>query len=468
VVLIELENLLFPDIFLQQRPSPNRIFRGRIRVMEGDHFTMNLTDQNSIEFYEKAREYRERINLLISRSDFRKYYDGCEILALDGRLFDDRNSLGNKDLIVHFLLNFDPKAEASIEELRKLFVAEFQSSSTFNNGARFFKNLKMDLNDFQLKEIHFGKFDDIFATSSAHVDSYGNSHDINLASEGAFDFPPRSCEPIRLKFCRQIGYNMTTMPNLLGHQNREEIEKDLIAFREVVDSECFLQAYDFLCHLLQPPCEQQLDLNRNEIRIKPRFLCRSYCQAFADGCLSRIPQKFKPYFDCERYPEQSSIQSCRHRPACVAELKNNGQGLRICDGIADCPNLEDELTCSYCPSGALFCGRGRNCINRELRCDGKFDCPDGSDEKDCCKLKFFTRRALLKMFSVFVVSISPLVEHLIKPKPLIPHRPQFFHEGFAVFSEKGQTGKLCAEGMELNPFVQSTVAESLCKALGYE
>lgn len=67
-----------------------------------------------------------------------------------------------------------------------------------------------------------------------------------------------------------------------------------------------------------------------------------------------------------------------------------------------------------------------------------------------------------------LVSISPLVEHLVKPKPLIPHRPQFFHEGFAVFSEKGQTGKLCAEGMETNEFVRSTIAESLCKALGYE
>lgn len=67
-----------------------------------------------------------------------------------------------------------------------------------------------------------------------------------------------------------------------------------------------------------------------------------------------------------------------------------------------------------------------------------------------------------------LVSIAPLVEHLTKPKPLIPHRPQFYHEGFAVFSEKGQTGKLCAEGMESNSFVRSTVAESLCKALGYE
>lgn len=42
---------------------------------------MSLTDQNSVDFVTKARDYRERINLLISRSEFRKYYDGCEVLG---------------------------------------------------------------------------------------------------------------------------------------------------------------------------------------------------------------------------------------------------------------------------------------------------------------------------------------------------------------------------------------------------
>lgn len=59
---------------------------------------------------------------------------------------------------------------------------------------------------------------------------------------------------------------------------------------------------------------------------------------------------------------------------------------------------------------------------------------------------------------------------LTYPQPLIPHRPKFFSEGFAMFSEKGATGKLCAEGMsqEKDRNIRNTVAESLCKALGYE
>lgn len=45
---------------------------------------MELADQNSLRFQHKARDYRERINLIIRRSDLREAYDGSEILGLDG------------------------------------------------------------------------------------------------------------------------------------------------------------------------------------------------------------------------------------------------------------------------------------------------------------------------------------------------------------------------------------------------
>lgn len=60
------------------------------------------------------------------------------------------------------------------------------------------------------------------------------------------------------------------------------------------------------------------------------------------------------------------------------------------------------------------------------------------------------------------------MSYLEKPVPAIPLRNQFNSEGFAVFTEKGVAGKICAEGMERGSFVRKTVAESLCKALGYE
>lgn len=67
-----------PDIL------PERVFRGKLRIIDGDVWTSDLADQNSMRFQHKIRDYRERINLIIRRSDLRDSYEGCEVLALDG------------------------------------------------------------------------------------------------------------------------------------------------------------------------------------------------------------------------------------------------------------------------------------------------------------------------------------------------------------------------------------------------
>lgn len=68
------------------------------------------------------------------------------------------------------------------------------------------------------------------------------------------------------------------------------------------------------------------------------------------------------------------------------------------------------------------------------------------------------------------MSIAPSALQLVKATTLVPYLPQFYSEGYAVFSERGVIGKLCAEGLEgeQNLLVRQTVAESLCKSLGYE
>lgn len=68
------------------------------------------------------------------------------------------------------------------------------------------------------------------------------------------------------------------------------------------------------------------------------------------------------------------------------------------------------------------------------------------------------------------MAIAPLALDLMKSDLLVPYLPQFNSEGYAVFFEKGQVGKLCAEGLqgEGKLMIRQTVAESLCKSLGYE
>lgn len=75
-----------------------------------------------------------------------------------------------------------------------------------------------------------------------------------------------------------------------------------------------------------------------------------------------------------------------------------------------------------------------------------------------------------EIFLLSTVSIAPLLSELNDPKPLTPQQVKFNSEGFAIFSEKGDSGKLCAEGLDTHndKHIQRTVSESLCKALGYE
>lgn len=69
---------------------------------------------------------------------------------------------------------------------------------------------------------------------------------------------------------------------------------------------------------------------------------------------------------------------------CVQRMQANALSPRICDGVADCEDLSDEKSCTYCTPGHLHCGIGRSCFPPSKRCDGVRDCPNGSDEKSCC------------------------------------------------------------------------------------
>lgn len=324
----------------------------------------------------------------------------------------------------------------STADLHSIFMEEITA-----DDRRHFSNITVDPDTLTFKEL-LGGMDDLPDPSTVALEKQETLPSEPIATPP----PPRKCQPLSLKYCQAIGYNTTTYPNFFGHNNDQDVEIDLITFREMVDSECFRQAFDFICKLLQPPCEL-----KEELEVTPGVVCREYCQSFWASCGDRIPEKFKKYLDCERYPESTGVLSCHSQPNCVADLESNALTTRICDGIPDCPGLEDETSCQYCARSSMHCGRGRVCVPKTSRCDGKTDCPDGSDEKDC-------------------LSIAPLTTVLVEPQMILPHRPKFYDEGYAVFSEKGITGKLCAEGMltERDRSIRNTVSESLCKALGYE
>lgn len=76
--------LFFIDNLFKFTALPERIFRAKLRVTNGDNWTTELADQSSLRFQHRAQFYQDAINQMINRSDLKEGYKRSEVLALDG------------------------------------------------------------------------------------------------------------------------------------------------------------------------------------------------------------------------------------------------------------------------------------------------------------------------------------------------------------------------------------------------
>lgn len=109
--------------------------------------------------------------------------------------------------------------------------------------------------------------------------------------------------------------------------------------------------------------EGNAGLNRVSARGREyKLIC--FCARIISGDL------FLPFADCD-----------------PKTLRNDDSfSYRLCDGVIDCSELQDELDCPYCTGNdALHCGLSKQCIFRESRCNDVADCPNADDEKNCRK-----------------------------------------------------------------------------------
>nr|SVE74962.1 EOG090X019S [Daphnia dolichocephala] len=302
------------------------------------------------------------------------------------------------------------------------------------------------------------------------------------------------CVPISLSFCRHLAYNSTSFPNLLGARVAQEVDRLNEAAKLLVESECSSYIQHVLCYILQPPCDPDASTADGFVPPNPLPLmpfaripknlppCRSLCMAAVTSCEARLglslqvsrrqdvvgnklqnndaANGLRDLLRCELFPIDDGLDSCTTKPSmnyvmeadpseCVRFMTANGQTSRICDGLMDCHDFSDEVACNYCPEGQVHCGVGASCIDVNKRCDGVPDCPNGSDERGC-----------------LTVAPDMAAANFVH---------QYFHEGYIVFTEGNNTGKICVDSLNSSSLMSTArqqsfleiFGESACRSMSY-
>ncbi|KRT83780.1 hypothetical protein AMK59_3853, partial [Oryctes borbonicus] len=213
---------------------------------------MEMADPSTERFKIRARDYRERLNLLFRRSYLRHGFSGTEILALDG--------IEGKDLIVHFNVHIDPTyIDADADDLKELLRKEITLEESL-----YFRNLTIDAKSLEVKE----------SDTPIHSTTTPKATTPKPEPVTKLPEPPRRCSKLQLPYCNRLPYNITTYPNIFGHKTLSDVQNNMITFREIADAECFNYAYDFVCNLLQPSCIKGV---KEDVMVLP---CKSFCREF--------------------------------------------------------------------------------------------------------------------------------------------------------------------------------------------
>ncbi|XP_028851403.1 frizzled-10 [Denticeps clupeoides] len=108
------------------------------------------------------------------------------------------------------------------------------------------------------------------------------------------------CQKIVIPLCMDIGYNLTVMPNLMGHEDQSEAAIKLHEFAPLIEFGCHSHLKFFLCSLYAPMCSEKVSM--------PIPSCRVMCEQAQTKC-SPIMEQFNFHWpdslDCSRLPNKN-------------------------------------------------------------------------------------------------------------------------------------------------------------------
>lgn len=114
----------------------------------------------------------------------------------------------------------------------------------------------------------------------------------------------RTCEPIKIEHCRNLGYNQTGMPNLVGHELQIDAELQFATFLPLIQYGCSSKLRFFLCSVYTPMCTEKV--------VQPIGPCRSLCESVKSKCNS-ILVEFGFYWpsalNCSKFPPSNNQEN---------------------------------------------------------------------------------------------------------------------------------------------------------------
>ena len=97
---------------------------------------------------------------------------------------------------------------------------------------------------------------------------------------GTGDSRGEACQEITIPMCRNIGYNLTRMPNQFNHDTQEEAGLEVHQFWPLVEIQCSPDLKSFLCSLYAPMCSS----SSGSREYTPMPACRTVCERAFAGC----------------------------------------------------------------------------------------------------------------------------------------------------------------------------------------
>uniref|UniRef100_A0A336KKJ8 CSON012256 protein n=1 Tax=Culicoides sonorensis TaxID=179676 RepID=A0A336KKJ8_CULSO len=111
------------------------------------------------------------------------------------------------------------------------------------------------------------------------------------------------CERITIPLCLDIEYNMTVMPNSIGHSKQDEAALEVHQFIPLVKVDCSPDLKFFLCSLYAPPCT---------ILEEPIRPCRSLCESArqCESLMNSFSFQWPENLECSKFPEYGGDTIC--------------------------------------------------------------------------------------------------------------------------------------------------------------